>query len=67
MAGFTLIELVMTILILGSVSLILTQINWNALKVLDYFQYPPEGYKYLFPRSQALPGNAYPKALPYTP
>ena len=42
MAGFTLIELVMTILILGSVSLILTQINWNALKVLDYFQYPPE-------------------------
>ena len=22
----------------------LTQINWNSLKVLDYFQYPLEGY-----------------------
>jgi len=25
----------------------ITQINWNSLKILDYFQYPPEGYKYL--------------------
>ncbi|MCK5323568.1 MAG: energy-dependent translational throttle protein EttA, partial [Desulfobulbaceae bacterium] len=25
----------------------LTQINWKFLKVLDYFQYPPEGYKCL--------------------
>ena len=25
----------------------LTQINWNSLKVPDYFQYPLDGYKYL--------------------
>jgi len=29
------------------ISTSLTQINWNFLKVLDYFQYPLEGYKYL--------------------
>ncbi len=31
----------------------LTQINWKFLKVLDYFQYPLEGYKCLKTRGTA--------------